>query len=155
MAKRPCKKCRRLFEIRPQRPDQKYCSRKQCQQARKNAWQNKKMLTDEDYRQNQKDAKERWRKNNPEYSKNYRAKNPEYTEKNRLAQAERNHKNRCLSKDTCIYDVIAKMDVSNAQSPIKSGRYTIFSATDPEIAKKDVLIIDIPIKSKPYQDSSA
>ena len=51
MAKHPCtcKKCRRLFEIRPQRPDQKYC-RKQCQQARKNAWQNKKMLTDEDYR---------------------------------------------------------------------------------------------------------
>lgn len=151
MDKCPCKNCRRLFEISPQRPDQKYCKRKICQRARKNAWQKEKMQTDDDYRQNQKDARERWCKKNPDYYKNYRKKNPEYTEKNRLAQAERNRKKRSVSNHTTIYDEIAKMDVSSNQTSIKSGRYTIISADNPEFAKMDVIIVDMPIKSIYYK----
>ncbi|MDX2439231.1 MAG: hypothetical protein QNK40_01645 [Desulfobacterales bacterium] len=155
MDKCPCKNCRRLFEISPQRPDQTYCKRKICQRARKNAWQKKKIRTDEDYRQNKQDAQERWLKKNPDYYKSYREKNPEHTEKNRLAQAERNRKKRSVSNHTCIYNSIAKMDVSNDQNSIKSGRYTIISVDNPEFAKMDVIIVDMPIKSENYEETSA
>jgi hypothetical protein len=155
MKKCPCKNCRRLFEISPQRPDQKYCKRKKCQRARKNAWQKEKIRTDEDYRQNQKDAQERWCKKNPDYYKTYREKNPAYTKKNRLAQVERNRKKRSVSNQTSIDDSIAKMDMLNNQNSIKSGRYTIISADNPEFAKMDVLIVDISIKSKTYKENSA
>ena len=155
MDKFPCKNCRRLFEISPQRPDQKYCKRKKCQRARKNAWQKEKIRTDEDYRQNIKDAQERWCKKNPDYYKTYREKNPAYTKKNRLAQVERNLKKRSISNQTFIDNSIAKMDVLNNQNSIKSGRYTIISADNPEFAKMDVLIVDISIKSKDYKENSA
>jgi hypothetical protein len=155
MKKRPCKNCRRLFEISPQKPDQKYCKREKCQRAWKNAWQKEKMRTDDDYRQNQNDAQERWCKKNPDYYKTYREKNPAYTKKNRLAQAERNRKKRSVSNQIAIDDSIAKMDVLNNKNLIKSGRYTIISADNPEFAKMDVLIVDMSIKSKDYKENSA
>ena len=155
MEKCLCKNCRRLIEISPQRPDQKYCNKKKCQRARRNAWQKGKMRTDKDYRQNQKAAQKRWHKKNPDYYKNYRKKNSGYTEKNRLAQAERNRKKRSGSSHTSIYDAIAKMDVSNNQSSIKSGKYTIFSADNPKVAKMDVIIFDISTESMGYSINSA
>lgn len=155
MEKRPCKKCRRLFEVSPQRPDQEYCSEKECQQARKNAWQKRKMETDKDYCQNQKDAQKRWRKKNPDYYKNYRKKNPGYTEKNRKLQAERNRRKRSASNHASIFDVIAKMDVLNDKNTIKPGRYTITSAENPDIAKMDVIIVDMPTKSGLHENHSA
>jgi hypothetical protein len=45
--------------------------------------------------------------------------------------------------------------VSNNIKPINLGRYTIFSADDPEVAKKDVIIIDISSKPSGYEDNSA
>ncbi len=84
MEKRSCKNCRRLFKVCPQRPNQKYCSTKKCQQARKNAWQRKKMRTDRAYRQNQQDAQDQWLKNNPDYYERYRKNNPVYAEKTEL-----------------------------------------------------------------------
>jgi len=150
MEKRPCKNCRRLIEISPQRPDQKYCNRKKCQRARKNAWQKKKLRTDKEYRQNQQDTQAIWREKNPNYNKRYREANPEYTAKNRLAQTERNRKKRSVSNNTSIYDAIANMDVSNSKNSIKPGRYTIISASYPEFAKMDVIIVDMPAKSESY-----
>ena len=80
MEKCPCKNCRRLIEISPQRPNQLFCKRKICQQVQKNNWQKKKRVSDEAYRQNQDDANERWLDKNPDYYKNYRTNHPEYTE---------------------------------------------------------------------------
>lgn len=147
MEKRSCKNCRRLFKACPQRPDQKYCSAKKCQRARKSAWQRKKMQTDRDYRQNQKEAQDRWLKKNPDYYKRYRKNNPVYTEKNRVAQDERNRKKRHRSNHMSIYSAIANMDVSSDVNPINTGRYTISSANDPKFAKMDVIIIDMSSKT--------
>jgi hypothetical protein len=147
MEKRLCKKCRQLFKVRPQIPNQKYCSQKKCQRARKNVWQKAKIRTDKAYRQNQKEAQKRWHKSNPEYYQNYRKKNPEYTAKNRLAQAERNRRKRSVSGLKSIYDVIAEMDLSSNKISIKSGRYTIISADNPKFAKMDVIIADISTKT--------
>lgn len=124
MGKRACKKCRRLFTVTPQRPNQKFCSCKKCQRARKDAWQKGKMRMDSTYRQNQKDARERGLKKNPEYYTNYRKKHPEYAQKNRTAQIDRNRKNRQKANDAPIVDAIAKMDVTIIVSPSKSISYS-------------------------------
>jgi len=155
MEKRPCKNCRRLFTVTPQRPTQKYCSCKKCQRARKSAWQKQKMDTDEAYRLNQEDAQDRWYKRNPNYSKKYRETHPDYARKNREAQADRNRKKRHLGNHTSIFEAIAKMDASNDECLIKPGRYTIFPAEKSDIAKMDVIIICMPVKSNIYDDISA
>jgi len=154
MEKRLCKNCRRLIEITPQRPNQKYCNNEKCQRARKRAWQNQKMDTDEAYRLNQKDAQDRWCEKNPDYYKNYRKTHPKYARKNREAQAERNRKKRRIANPTSIYEAIAKMDVSSDESLIKPGRYTLFSAENPDIAKMDVIIIGMPLKSNGCEEVS-
>ncbi len=155
MEKRPCKNCRRIFTVRPQQPDQKYCSRAKCQRARKSVWQKEKMRTDSAYRENQKDAQARWHKKNPDYYKNYRKSHPVYTQKNREAQAERDRKKRHHTNGASIFDVLAKMDVSNDECLIKPGNYTLVSAKSPDLAKMDVIIIAIPSKSSSYSESSA
>lgn len=150
MKKRPCKNCRRLIEINPQRPDQLFCNRKICQRVRKNNWQKKKMVSDETYRQNQCDAQQRWLEKTPDYYKNYREDHPKYTEKNRLKQQKRNRKKRAIDHQKSIFSEIAKMDVSSAKNPIMSGMYELSSAQDPSIAKMDVLIVDISSISRGY-----
>ncbi|MCP4407335.1 MAG: hypothetical protein GY807_06160 [Gammaproteobacteria bacterium] len=90
--KRRCKAegCPEQFIPRTQRKDQKYCSKPECQQKRKNKWQREKRRTDKDYRANDVAARENWAEKNPGYSRLYREKNPEYVERNRLQQRERN-----------------------------------------------------------------
>ncbi len=70
MARKRCKSCRCLFTLTKRNPDQKYCSKADCQKARKRLWQKKKMLEDEAYRLNQKDAQRRWSDKTPDYWKN-------------------------------------------------------------------------------------
>lgn len=155
MEKRHCKNCRRLFTVSPQKPKQKYCNCKKCQRARKSAWQKQKMEIDQAYRLNQKDAQDRWCEKNPDYFKNYRETHPDYVRKNREAQAERNCKRRSINNPTSIYEAIAKMDVSKDECSIKPGRYTIFSAEHSDIAKMDVIIIAMPLKSNSCESNSA
>ncbi|MBT6337662.1 MAG: hypothetical protein HOJ48_00025 [Desulfobacula sp.] len=150
MEKRPCKNCRRLIEISPQRPNQLFCNRKICQRVRKNNWQKKKIVSDEAYRQNQDDAQKRWLDKNPDYYKNYRENHPEYTEKNRQKQQERNRNKRVMCHQKSIFSEIAKMDVSRTKNPIMSGMYELSSAQDPSIAKMDVLIVDLSSISVSY-----
>ena len=76
------KDCGILFTPCPQVPGQRYCSRKVCQQARKNEWNRKKYATDPDYREYKQAARERRKENNPNYWKEYRARRPGYSQKN-------------------------------------------------------------------------
>jgi hypothetical protein len=71
-----CKHCSRSFE-RLKNPAQTYCSQKDCQLARKQAWRRKKMSQDADYKANQQTANKRWQSKNPTYWQEYRAKHPE------------------------------------------------------------------------------
>lgn len=81
-----CAHCSCLFFPDPRVKNQRYCSSKECQRARKRLWQKEKLAHDPDYRQNRRDSNEQWRSRNPDYWKNYRLKNPEYTRRNREHQ---------------------------------------------------------------------
>jgi hypothetical protein len=82
--------CHELIITRPQKKDQKYCSKPKCQRQRKNKWQRKKRQTDKDYRANDAAARQNWAEKNPRYSRLYREAHPGYVERNRQQQRERN-----------------------------------------------------------------
>ena len=89
---RHCSCCGKPFEPHPQVPGQSFCSAPDCQRARKRQWQRAKLLSDSDYRINQRAAQQAWSQRNPDY---WRA--------NREQQRTRDHARKtCLGKmDLC------------------------------------------------------
>jgi hypothetical protein len=149
-----CACCGKPFRPNPRVKQQRYCSRKTCQQARRRRWQKRKLATDEDYRRNQADAQRRWRRRNPGYWRSYRLDHPEYTHCNRERQRERNMQRRVSSTQRENKGVgIAKMDALNSRSPILSGRYKLVPEADPGIAKMDPLIVQFTVLSSSYKDT--
>lgn len=123
--KKLCTHCLNPFQANPRIKNQKYCSQKSCQRARKAKWQKEKLSTDKDYRDNQEDCQKRWQSQNPDYWRKYREKNPEYVKRNNKSQ-----KNRDINRRKSD---LAKMDASGSIFPIKSGTYYIV----PLLAKMD------------------
>jgi len=106
-----CKGCGKEKAINPKlKGKQKYCGDAVCQRARKAAWQNQKMVSDQQYHADQHRCKKAWRQQRPadKYMHQYRAEHPKYVEQNRLAQKERNRRR----------DMIVKMDALKAEKPI-------------------------------------
>lgn len=62
-----CICCRRILPANPRCKNQEYCSRSACQRERKRRWQTRKMITDPDYRENQRAAYKSWCERNPDY----------------------------------------------------------------------------------------
>jgi len=123
---------------------QLYCGCKSCQQARKNAWERKKLKTDAGYYKKRKDQKATWHKNRPLYiyQRNYRETHPEYLKKNRFMQKIRNQ-NWNVSK-------IVKTDTSASMMLIESGLYEIRPyKTYPgkKIVNTDALIVALRLHS--------
>ena len=116
MKRRRCKNCNKSFVISSRHPEQKYCSRKECQKARKNNWQRRKLSSDEDYRKNQADCQERWVEKHPGYWKQYRKKNPESARRNKEKQRGRNRINR--RQPPSKSPSIANMDAKQPQKPL-------------------------------------
>ena len=112
MEKIPCCHCGRYFIPNPRQKNQLYCNEKACQQARKAAWQRKKMESDPAYRANQKQSQSDWQGRNADYWKRYRATHPKQADRNRDLQKVRNKRRH--SQDVVKMDasVIAKMDAS-------------------------------------------
>lgn len=140
-----CKHCQQSFCPRPQNPNQRYCSKPDCQRARKRAWQQQKILADADYRDNQRDANRRWREKNSDYWREYRKKNQEYAARNRERQRQRN-----LSRnkgDTGQQFPIAKMDSSMPAKSLAPGRYWLSLVKGGQIVKMDALIVEINVLS--------
>ncbi len=137
-----CAHCSVLFS--PRNKNQFYCSRHECQCARKAAWQRLKIKTDPDYKNDQRLSREKWAQNNPDYWKNYRARNPEKTERNRILQTLRNRrrKNRKSQGDK----LIAKMD---ARKPLDFQPIGCFWLV-PVIAKMDARKVIIHTISNGY-----
>lgn len=133
------KDCGILFTPCPQVPKQKYCSRKECQRARKREWNKNKLSSDPDYRENRKIAQQRWKDKNPGYWKEYRARHSKYTAKNRRQQGFRNKKRRINDLATQI----AKTDESNPINSVLSGRYCMIPVRDGVIVKTDECIVEI------------
>jgi hypothetical protein len=113
MTTKHCACCGMHFMPRPQVPNQTYCSAPECQRARKRQWQRVKLLSDSDYRINQRASQQAWSQRNQEYWRNYRANRPEYELRNRERQRLR---------DANRADVgLAKMDVCD----LPTGLYRI------------------------------
>lgn len=141
-----CIHCGEGFQPRPQNPNQQYCSKPECQKARKRHWQRQKLQNDPEYRENQRDAARRWREHNPDYWRNYRSQHQDYTSRNRRQQHQRNQKRRRNAGSGG--GVIANMDASNTLNTVRSGRYQLIPiATDGMvvIANMDASIVEISV----------
>jgi hypothetical protein len=108
MERRQCIHCRTRFT--PLRnPNQYYCSKPACQKKRRYRYKRKKLKSDADYKDNQREAQRRWSKTHPEYWKKYRARKPGYVKANRLAQQGRNGHRSCQKAQAEPSEVIAKI----------------------------------------------
>jgi len=123
-----CVHCGCDFKPDPRVKTQRYCSAKECQRARKRAWQQEKLRSDPDYKANQRDCQREWHKRHPGYYRQYRERHHKSCERNRLMQRYRNSRKRSRHKvatmdafrtapilDPALYyllPVIAKMDAS-------------------------------------------
>lgn len=126
----PCLGCSEFFI--PRNKLQKYCSKPECQKARKALWQREKIKNDPEYKETQKLSNEKWRLRNSDYWKKYRQKKPKKALRNRLLQRIRNRRRYGIS-DTPVTTIIAKMDAGKA-APIKlEGGFWLV----PTIAKMD------------------
>lgn len=133
------KDCGVLFTPCPQVPSQTHCSRKKCQQARKNEWNRKKFATDPDYREYKQASQARRKENNPNYWKEYRARHPDYTQRNRELQRIRNLKRLKEAPEP----VIATPDESIPANTVVTGRYKITPIHSTLIAIPDECIVEI------------
>ena len=125
-----CEHCGDHFDRRSQNPTQRYCSKPECQRARKTHWEREKRRTDPDYRENRRRSQRAWTQRHPDYWRRWREQHPEYVERNRQQQQKRNRRARnppeCADAAT-----FAKVDASNGVSPIETliptGTYRILS----------------------------
>jgi len=141
--KKRCVHCHRLFIANPRIKNQKYCSREICQRTRKSRWQRRKMATDADYRQNQKDSRQAWQMQHPDYWQQYRDSHPQYRERNRVLQKQRDAKRRAKH--------LAKMDALKRLKSIKPGTYYLIPCMA-NLAKMDTSTQKINVIPAAYQD---
>ena len=127
MNQKRCRHCHTIFFPNPRIKNQRYCNRPECQRGRKTLWQRHKMLQDQDYQANHREAQRNWLKRTPDYWKGYRARHPTYVQTNRLKQKNRDRQRRWV--------VLAKMDALKPNYFVKPGSYLLV----PDLAKKDVL----------------
>jgi hypothetical protein len=112
-----CAHCGRQFCPNPRVKNQRYCSEKTCQNARKRLWQREKLATDLDYKENLRDSQKAWCSRNPNYWKDYRRDHSDYTRRNRELQNLRDRGRGSRSVD------LAKMDALEQLPTVKPGTY--------------------------------
>ncbi len=140
----PCLHCSVFFT--PRNKSQEYCSKPECQRARKALWQRNKKKSDPEYKKDQKLSQQKWLQENPDYWKNYRRKNPEKTDRNRILQKVRN---RSINKKSDLekLTLIAKMDARKSNVFGLEGEFWFI----PVIAKMDAAKINFHLISTGYR----
>jgi hypothetical protein len=146
MAKRRCAACGCLFEPRRNVPQQRYCSKRACQRARRRRWQRQKLKSDADYRANQAAAQQRWRERHPDYWRRYRQSHPDYGARNREQQRMRNHR-RCSAGTGPSPPPIANMDAYGSQTALRSGTYRLVPVAAEGVAKMDAYVVEMHVLS--------
>ncbi len=137
-----CKNCHRKVPANPRLKHQEYCNQKPCQRARKTEWERNKIATDQDYRTNRKESREKWQENNAGYWVEYRHTHPDYCKRNRALQKLRDIKRRARH--------LAKMDTLNRLNQIIPGGYYIIPISN-DLAKMDALMQKIFIIPDSYK----
>lgn len=148
MDRRRCLACRKVFTVRAQTPEQRYCSAPACQRERRRRWQREKRRSDPDYRENQRQAQRRWAARHRGYWRAYRAEHPEYTAANRAQQLERDRHRREREAGPVARSGLAKSDASSADSRALSGTYRLVPVTR-GLAKMDVWTVELHPLSEP------
>ncbi len=102
-----CPYCHQFFVPSRYRPQQRVCSRPQCQRRRKREDHRRRLASDPEYREICRDSRRKWRARDPGYQRRYRRDHPEYVEQNREAQRRRDQKRRLgdLVKNNLALDV--------------------------------------------------
>lgn len=131
-----CVHCGRYVVANPRVKNQRYCSDRKCQKARKAKWQREKLASDPDYRANQEDARCRWRRSNRDYWRKYREANPGYKERNRQLQRKRDIERR--------YGDLANMDALKPGPVLEFGAYYLCShLANMDASSQKVILIPI------------
>ena len=134
-----CLGCQKDFLPRPNVPEQRYCSSRECQRKRRADWQRRKLLQDADYREHQKKAKSNWREQHRDYMRAYRRNNPAYRERERLRRREsrkQTHIAGVTPRDQCA----VKMDACTSEKtfvPIESGYFHVCRVPGGNAVKMD------------------
>lgn len=144
MARDRCAHCDCPLPTTRRNPKQCYCSRPDCQKARKRQWQKNKLKTDPTYKDNQKRAQKNWLRNNPTYWKSYRQNHDEYTERNRQESCQRMRVKRQVES---ILKTFAKMDAFLIDPQRLSGYYALLPLGD-MFAKMDAKFIKVTISQE-------
>lgn len=139
-----CECCGDRFTYDPRVKNQRYCSKPECQRARRTRWQRQKMKKDKEYHEDQQRCKKEWQENHPDYWKKYRKKNPDYVARNRERQQLRDIRRR---KDGLV-KVLAKMDViTRPHFSRRGGLFKLIPQDRRLLAKMDALTVKlIPVE---------
>jgi FtsZ-interacting cell division protein YlmF len=91
-----CRHCGKSLPLNPCSKNQKYCSDRSCQNARRNRSSKRKLKKSKKSRDLRKARNKRWRDKSPahEYMDHYRKNCPEYESENRKRQLDRNRNRR-------------------------------------------------------------
>lgn len=147
---RRCEHCGKKFIPLSNIPGQRYCSCRQCQNARRKKWRKQKLAIDQDYKGNQADAQRRWCEKNKGYWGRYRASHPEYVERNRQLQRVRNQRRKGVNEASDTSTMIAKRYALSQEKTDISGYYKLVPAGPQMIAKSDVLLVKLDFISTGY-----
>jgi hypothetical protein len=104
MNKRRCINCGCKFYPQKHIANQKYCSKKECQNARRREWMRHKLKHDYDYKANRKEAQYRWRINNSDYWSGY---------KKNMSTKQKVKMNKTVSKKPTLKILVAKSTLIN------------------------------------------
>jgi hypothetical protein len=140
MARIQCAACNDLFIPRRNVPNQKYCSKPECQRERRR--QRRKLKEDPDCRANQAAAQQRWGDRNPGYWNCYRRSHSQYTERKRQQQRQRNRRRATAVTGPSPPD-IAKRDAYPLKSELTSSTYRLVPVSEGAIAKRDAYLVEM------------
>ena len=102
-----CPYCQKCFIPSRYRPQQRVCSRGECQRRRRSDYHRRQLASDPEYGLVCRDSRQKWRARNPGYQRRYRQTHPEYVSQNRQAQRRRDQKRRLehLVKNNLVFDL--------------------------------------------------
>jgi len=107
MSDRRCHYCQQVFQPVRYHPQQRVCSRPDCQRQRRRDYHRQKIASDPIYRQVCLDSPGKWRKAHPGYWNLYRRDHPQQAERNRQLQQLRDQKRRVqnLANNNLAFDL--------------------------------------------------
>ena len=130
-----CLHCSCTCRCNPRVKNQKYCSGKECQQARIRNWKKRQYKKNWKYQKKSQASQKVWRKKYPadQYQRDYRKAHPEYVIRNRELQRKRNKK-RQKDQSTMIVNTDALL-----LQPREDGVYTLSKIKKNMIVNRNAL----------------